>query len=471
VGPTCVAGTVGAALAANSSGVRDLVGSNTAQKRSTRSRHEFAFHHSLSGSNLRMNLHRKFRLAYLVSHPIQYQAPLLRRLAQEPDLDLTVFFWSDHSVHGYSDEGFGGVRVQWDVPLLEGYRYEFLPTIRPSTETTFWAPINRGIYRALSKGKFDAIWLHGYWSLNSFITMVAAKLLGIPLLERAEGTLIDHPRSGLRLAIKHGFFSLMRHFVNAVLPISSRNRDYWVRYFGPDFPSFMVPYAVDNSYFQSMTAMASLSREEFKQQLNLEGDRLVILYASKLTYRKRCIDLINAYLGMNPTPDGKRPHLLIIGDGEERAMCESRVRAAGESNVRFFGFQNQSQLARFFDLCDVFVLPSVDEPFGLIVNEAMNAGKTIIVSDRVGCQPDLISDGVNGRVFPARNVSALRSALESVLETANARREMGCRSLERINQWSFEQDIRGLREALNHVADLPLTPRQTTESRVPREAA
>ncbi|MGH9595405.1 MAG: hypothetical protein ACRD3K_01275 [Edaphobacter sp.] len=62
------------------------------------------------------------RLAYLVSHPIQYQAPLLRRIAQEPDIDLTVFFGSDFSVHGYRDKGFG-FGVEWDVPLLYGYRH------------------------------------------------------------------------------------------------------------------------------------------------------------------------------------------------------------------------------------------------------------------------------------------------------------------------------------------------------------
>src|SRR5258707_13421738 len=120
---------------------------------------------------------RKLRLAYLVSHPIQYQVPLLRRLAQEPDVDLTVFFCSDHSVQGYADQGFGGVRVKWDVPLLEGYRHEFLPAIRRTDENSFWSPINKGIYRALKKGKFDAVWLHGYWSFNSILTMVAAKLL------------------------------------------------------------------------------------------------------------------------------------------------------------------------------------------------------------------------------------------------------------------------------------------------------
>lgn len=409
----------------------------------------------------------KFKLAYVVSHPIQYQAPLLRRLAQEPDIDLTVFFCSDHSVNGYADEGFGGVQVKWDLPLLEGYRYEFLPIIRPSTETTFWAPINRGFYRALKNGDFDAIWLHGYWSVNCILTMVAAKFLGIPVLERAEGTLIDHPRSGLRLAIKRIFFLFIRHFINAVLPISSRNRDYWAHYLGPDFPSFMVPYAVDNTYFQSATSTASHSREEFRKQLNLERGRHVILYASKLMSRKRCIDLINAYLGIKPTLDGERPYLLIVGDGSERATCETRVREAGESNVRFLGFQNQSQLARFFDLCDVFVLPAVYEPFALIVNEVMNAAKTIIVSDEVGCQPDLIADGVNGRVFPAGNVEALRAAIENVIGNGRGRCEMGQRSLERINQWSFEEDIRGLREALNQVAGLPLSSIETIESPVP----
>src|SRR5271165_3632117 len=101
-------------------------------------------------------LSRKLRLAYVVSHPIQYQAPLLRRIAQEPDIELTVFFWTDHSVKGYADEGFGGVQVKWDIPLLQGYRYEFLPVLRNSTEGGFWKPINRGIFRALRKGKFDA---------------------------------------------------------------------------------------------------------------------------------------------------------------------------------------------------------------------------------------------------------------------------------------------------------------------------
>jgi hypothetical protein len=96
-------------------------------------------------------MNKKLRLAYVVSHPIQYQAPLLRRLAEEPDIDLTVFFFSDHSVKGYADIGFGGVQVKWDIPLLDGYRYEFLPIVRHLKKKTFWAPFNRGFHRALRR--------------------------------------------------------------------------------------------------------------------------------------------------------------------------------------------------------------------------------------------------------------------------------------------------------------------------------
>ncbi len=100
---------------------------------------------------------KKVKLAYLVSHPIQYQAPLLRRIAQEPDIDLTVFFGSDFSVRGYKDEGFGGVDVKWDVPLLEGYRHEFLPALRDNATVSVATPLNYGILRRLRGARTSRI--------------------------------------------------------------------------------------------------------------------------------------------------------------------------------------------------------------------------------------------------------------------------------------------------------------------------
>ena len=398
-----------------------------------------------------MTSSNKLRLAYLVSHPIQYQAPLLRRIAAEPDIDLHVFFGSDFSVRSYKDEGFG-TEVAWDVPLLEGYQSEFLPVLRDSGPPGVLSPMNRGIFDRLrgrtGEPAFDVLWVHGYSTVNALHAMLAARALGIPVLLRAESWLRDRDRSGAKLAAKHAFFRGLRQLVDAVLPIGTLNAEYWTHYLGDEIPQFLMPYAVDNQYFQARSQAAAAGRESLAREFGLQPDRPVILFASKLQTRKRCVDLLEAFLLLSAQPLAHKPYLLIVGDGEERASLEARVAAAGTPDVRFCGFRNQSELPRFFDLSDVFVLPSRHEPWGLIVNEVMNAGRAIIVSDDVGSQPDLITDGVEGCVFPVGDVAALTAALARVLADPATAAAMGDRARERIRSWSFEQDIAGLRAAL-----------------------
>lgn len=395
----------------------------------------------------------KVKLAYLVSHPIQYQAPLLRRIAQEPDIELTVLYGSDFSVRGYKDEGFGGVGVKWDIPLLEGYHHEFLPALRDDATVSVTRPLNYGIFGRLRGGKdksaYDVIWVHGYSTINAVHGILAAKSLGIPVLLRAESWLRDRQRGGLKLAAKRLIFELLKQCIDGVLPIGTLNAAYWRHYLGEDFPQYLVPYAVDNDYFQRRSQEMRPYRERLQKELNLDPSRPVILFASKLQRRKRCEDLLTAYLNLSPGPGlDPHPYLVIVGDGEERGALEKQATDSGCSGIRFCGFRNQSELPGFFDLATVFVLPSRHEPWGLIVNEVMNAGRAVIVSDDVGCQPDLITDGVEGCVFPVGDVEALTDALRRVLATPETAAQMGQRGLERIQKWSFEEDIRSLRKAI-----------------------
>jgi glycosyltransferase involved in cell wall biosynthesis len=395
----------------------------------------------------------RVRLAYLVSHPIQYQAPLLRRIAQDPQIDLTVFYGSDFSVKGYKDEGFGGIGVKWDISLLEGYHHEFLPALRDNATVTPTTPMNYGIARRLRGYRgapaFDALWVHGYASVNSFHAMTAAKALGIPVLMRSDSWLGDRDRSVAKLAAKRLFFHTLSHMIDGVLTIGTLNADYWRYYLGKDFPLFLAPYAVDNEYFQQRCAEAALRRDDLRRELDLSPGRPVILFASKLQTRKRAEDLVEAYKRLSPAP-GREPHpyLVFVGDGEQRETLERAAQQTGFKSIRFCGFRNQSELPRFFDLATVFVLPSRHEPWGLIVNEVMNAGRAVIVSDEVGCQPDLITDGVEGAVFHAGDVEGLTDALRRTLATPDIAAEMGRRGLERINHWSFAENLHGLRQAL-----------------------
>jgi glycosyltransferase involved in cell wall biosynthesis len=392
------------------------------------------------------------RLAYVVSHPIQYQAPLLRRIAREPDIDLTVLFGSDFSVRGYKDEGFG-VEVTWDVPLLDGYRSEFLPRLRDTGTVSPLSPISHGILRRLQNADgspaFDALWVHGYASVNALHAILAANALGIPVLLRAESWLADRPRSLRTLASKRLFFNLLRPAIAATLPIGSRNREYWARYFGPDMPQFLMPYAVDNAYFAQRAAAADTQR--LRQELQLAPGRPVILFASKLQQRKHADDLLEAYARLCSTQQDRTPYLLLVGDGEERGRLETRASELALEGVRFLGFRNQSELPAFFALADVFVLPSRHEPWGLIVNEAMAAGCAVIVSDEVGAHADLVTDGIEGFVFPIGHIDALATALSWVLSSPEQAERMGQAAKTRISIWDFEADVRGLREALKAV--------------------
>ena len=403
---------------------------------------------------------RPVKVAYLVSHPIQYQAPLLRRIAQEKDIDLTVFFGSSFSVKGYVDKGFG-VDVSWDVPLLDGYCYEFLPTLRDKGRTGVASPLNYGIFRRLkgkksvadqSADRFDVLWVHGYSTLNALQAMLAAKALGIPVLLRAESRQTARQPSVWRRLAKRLLFRALRHLVAAVLPIGTLNAAYWRVQLGAHLPQHWMPYAVDNTYFEARSHAAAASRDRLLHDLQLDASRPVILFVSKLQPRKRCADLLEAYLRLSPAP-GVEPHpyFVIVGDGVERPHLERRARESGFGSIRFCGFRNQSELPAFFDLATVFVLPSQDEPWGLIVNEVMNAGRCIIVSDDVGCQPDLITDGVAGCVFPVGDITALTATLRRVVTTPGMAAEMGDRARERIKTWNFEEDVRGLRAAIAQV--------------------
>ena len=406
---------------------------------------------------------RAIRLAYFVSHPIQYQAPLLKHLASQPDIDLTVYFSSNFSVREYVDKGFG-VPVEWDVPLLDGYRYEFLPRVFGGRGEDA-AQVSGGIFRRLRDGRFDAVWVHGYSTVDALHAILAARVLGIPVLLRSDSNLYDRSRSPLKLGLKRFFFSWLRSAASGVLACGKANRDYWEHYLGADFPIFDMPYAVDNRFFRELAQEASRSREELRRELGLQLGRPVVLFASKLQKRKRCLDLVEAFLQLaSDMPLDRKPCLLIVGDGEERAEIEHKT--TWNPDIQMLGFRNQRELPRYFDLCDVFVLPSVYEPWGLVVNEAMNAGRAVIVSDEVGCQPDLVADGINGCVFKARDAGALAYALRRVLASPENLARMGQESLRIVDDYSFEQDLAGLRQALHSLTGLPKKRAQVATMKV-----
>ncbi|HKU99238.1 MAG TPA: glycosyltransferase family 4 protein [Vineibacter sp.] len=397
---------------------------------------------------------KKYRVAYLVTHPIQYQAPLLHLINADPDIYLKAFFASDFSARHFVDPEFGQ-KIEWDVPLLEGYEHEVLPTLpgmRFPGDAHFdsWRPFSVGLRHRLRAGRFDALWIHGYARVPHLWAMIAARGAGARVLLRDETSALGRSASRARHGAKRALFKLIDRQVDAYLTIGSMNERHLLDLGIDSRKFFRVCYAVDNAWFQARAADATPRRAALQAELGLPADRPVALYAAKLIERKAPLDLIEAFgRAVSGIAPQQRPLLLMAGDGDLRPQVEVAIEALGLSDaVRLLGFQSQQRLAALYELCDVFVLPSAHETWGLVVNEVMNAGKPVVASDRVGSARDLIQDGVNGFVYPFGDIDALAARLRETLADRGRLVAMGAESRRIIDTWSFSQNLAGLKAAL-----------------------
>lgn len=391
-----------------------------------------------------------FRLAYIVTHPIQYQAPLLKYLAQSGAIDLQVYFLSDFSLHDHYEPAFNRT-FKWDSALTDGYPWEVLPRkfMGPSMPLRRWLPL-AGLRRRLRAGNFDALWVHGWAHIGLCQAIEAAAANRIPVLFRGESSLTAHRENDLRSRARRLFYqNWLLPRVAGFLTIGTRNREFYQHHGVDESQLFDMPYAVDNVLFQRRCAQARPQREALRAELGLAPGRPVILFAGKLINVKAPQELLAALTlaRKNLPQDAAAPYLLFAGDGPLRSTLEAAARPLGDA-VRFVGFRNQSELPALYDLCDLFVLPSRFEPWGLVVNEAMNAARPIVVSDRVGAAADLVADGENGFVYSSGDVAALAAVLTRLVESANLRNKMGAASLARISKWNFAADRNGLLAAL-----------------------
>lgn len=386
------------------------------------------------------------KLAILATHPIQYQVPLFRALDREPDLEPRVYFCARDGLDAYHDRGFGR-RIQWDVPLLDGYSHEFLPNrSRAPNASTFLGVVNPAIRDRLREERPDALLVQGWSRTTEWLAIHAARRQGIPILLRGESNLLAQPPAW-KAPLKTAVLTRLFRRIDAFLAIGTHNAAFYEHYGVPRERILLSPYAVDNEAFMRQGDALREKREELRRTLGVADDRPVFLFTGKLIPAKAPLDLLRAFEKLSAK---HRATLVFVGDGELRGQLEEYARSR-DLDVRFEGFRNQSELAPYYVAADVFCLPSTFERWGLVVNEAMCFGLPVVVSDAVGAATDLVTDGENGHVHPAGDVEALAAKLGALLD-AETRRAMGKRSRDRISRWSYREDVDSIRTAMQRVA-------------------
>lgn len=381
------------------------------------------------------------RLTVVMTHPIQYYSPWFRYITSEaPEIALTVLYVSEPS---QEQQGTGfGTGFQWDVPLREGHNNEVLRPAAADTDfasDSFWGVDCPGIGGAIASTQPDAVLLSGWHSVSLVRAMFACRRRGIPLLYRGDTHLGTRARSkvwGARTRF------LLRRF-QRYLSVGARSREY-LRCFGVEEAHiYDSPHAIDNAFFATRARpyRAPRVRGHARKQHDIPDDAFVVLFVGKIDRNKRVEDLIDAL----PLMD-RPPVLVVVGRGPSEPACRARAQEL-EVNVRFWGFVNQSELGHAYGISDCLVLPSACESWGLVVNESMACGLPCVVSDRVGCAPDLVIEGQTGEVYPFGDKEQLARALERVRDDGS--RARACE--ERVEQFSFRASTRGLVQACRDV--------------------
>lgn len=392
-----------------------------------------------------------YRLGILISHPIQYFAPLYRQLAEHPRLDPVVFYCSRKGLESYSDEGFGGVEIQWDTPLMDGYEYRFMDNWMEHREDAwdFWSLLNPGIVARVFSEQLDGLVLHGYNSPTHLLAVAAANVAGVPLMLRSDAQLQGQTgllKGLLRPAALTTLYALFDGFLAA----GTKNAEYYRAFGASEEQIWLAPFSVDNAYFRSQL-LDEQEQGEFRADEGLEEGVPVILFASKMTERKRAMDLLKAYETLGKR--GVEAQLALVGDGVERAKLEAYVEEHAIEGVHFPGFINQSQLPKWYSIADVFVLPSENEPWGLVINEVMNAGIPVVSTWDAGVTYDLVIPGETGYGYEAGDVEALGGILERIVGDEEHRRRLGEGARERIDNWGIEETVEGYVRAVEGIRE------------------
>jgi glycosyltransferase involved in cell wall biosynthesis len=341
----------------------------------------------------------KPRLLIIASHPVQYQAPWFRALHADARIELKVMYLS---VPDAREQGAGFDRVfSWDVPLLEGYDWMQAPSAVGGIHGGWWGLRLKHAERGIGAQRPDAVLVTGWHKLGMLQCIRATRRLRVPLLIRGE----SHgraPLSPLRSA-RHRW--IVQH-ATRVLPIGCVNREFYQRLGMAGRVGMLVPYSVDNEFFEQRVTALNPRRAELRAGWGIPKDTCCFLFAGKFVTKKQPRLMLDALARI--APGARRPvHLLMVGSGPLESDLQG-IATQKSLPAAFAGFLNQTEMPRAYAAADCLVLPSdYGETWGLVVNEAMACGLPAIVSDRVGCGPDLVMEGKTGFVFSFGDAESL----------------------------------------------------------------
>lgn len=338
------------------------------------------------------------KVLWLASHPIQYQAPLFRALSAR--CELTVAFAHRQTATQQGQAGYG-VAFDWDVDLLAGYRSVFLrPAASQPSIDRFWQCRSDDVEPLIEREKPDALVLGGWNLFVYWQGLAAARRRGMPVLVRTDSR-ARPVESAWRRALRRLAYPVMLGRFSGFLAAGTQSRQYLERHGAAASRIFECPHTVDVDRFGGGRG----DRGAARAKLGLPTDVRLVAFVGRLVDGKRPLDVCEAIVRV------PGHQFVCIGDGPLAPVIEQSARRLGVT-ARLAGFRNQGELPGWLQACDVLVLPSASETWGVVANEALAAGCPVVLSDAVGSASDLQAFAPAVQVYPCGDVAMLAACLE-----------------------------------------------------------
>ncbi len=376
----------------------------------------------------------KRRLVILTEIISPYRIPLFNTLARDETVDLHVIFLAETDPQ----------LRQWHVCKEQiAFSYQVLASWRKRIGH-YNLLLNRGLAPALATLEPDTIICGGYNYIASWQALLWARIHNVPFLLWSESNRQDL-RSGYALVefLKAEFLQRCSGFL--VPGLSAR--DYLRAHKIKSEMIFMAPNAVDNDFFVGAAGAARQNATRIRKQLNLPERYL--LFVGRLVPAKGVFDLLSAYAKLNSSVR-QTVGLVFVGDGVARQALEAQAAAISPGMIKFCGFAQQEQLATYYALAEMLVLPTYTDTWGLVVNEAMACRLPVILSRVAGCAPDLISDG-HGLLMDPGDVARLAAIMQHLIAQPKLGAAIGGQNLEHISRYSPVHCSAGIVRAVNRL--------------------
>lgn len=357
------------------------------------------------------------------------------------NINIKVFYtWGKQVLEEKYDPGFGK-NIQWDIPLLDGYEYEWVENVSKDPGSHHFKGIdNPLLISSIENWKADAVVVYG-WSFKSHLKAMRYFKGKRPVYFRGDSVLLNQ-KSWLKYNLRKSFLRWVYSHINSALYAGTHNKNYFKSFGLKEDQLIFVPHAIDNERFFS-SSDSNTKALEWREKIGINAGDKVLLYAGKLDKNKNTGILVNAFMGLSKPAS----HLLIAGNG----ICEESLKQdfANKANIHFLPFQNQSLMPVLYAMTDIFVLPSISETWGLSINEAMASGKPVLVSDACGAAIDLVQNGINGYTFRSENENDLKVKMNCLLNATTDLKKMGEASLSIIKDWNYEKDCEAIESLFN----------------------